>query len=347
MKTLYTKGLFFEKRGPIKEVLQLGKVSALSNNLKLKFLKKDESGLVKIKVIASPINPSDINKIEGSYPIKQINSEPYVPGAEGSGYVIKSNSSYFKEGDVVISAVPGIGWWREEIVCEDLELFKISDKLDPKKASLLFVNPPTSFCLISNFLKLQKDDWIIQSGSNSTVGLYLIQLCKYYGINSINVLRGNERYSQNKELVEHFGGTIILKYEDLIDNKVNLSEIPSCEIGFDCVSGSIATKISDCLKSGSTLVCYGGMSKKPFTMKVSNLIFRDIKVEGFWMSRWFEKHQGQKTNTLLKEIESLFLNSILVFPEVDYYSKESWKDIFFSNNINIIFGKRKKNILLF
>lgn len=34
------------------------------------------------------------------------------------------------------------------------------------------------------------------------------------------------------------------------------------------------------------MVTYGGMSKKPVTVPTSTLIFKDIRLCGFWMTHW-------------------------------------------------------------
>src|SRR4051794_9634153 len=65
-----------------------------------------------IEMLAAPINPADLNVIEGSYPIRP--ELPGVPGVEGVGRVVKVGAavSGFREGDIVL-APHGFGSWRE------------------------------------------------------------------------------------------------------------------------------------------------------------------------------------------------------------------------------------------
>lgn len=64
-----------------------------------------------IKMNASPINPSDINMIEGSYMIKP--KLPAIAGGEGVGTVVyigkNINDKTYNIGDKVIQAQPGLG----------------------------------------------------------------------------------------------------------------------------------------------------------------------------------------------------------------------------------------------
>lgn len=71
-----------------------------------------------VKMLASSVNPADINTVQGTYPMKPTKL-PAVPGNEGVGMVIKTcsvagstNSNPITEGDWVIPRTPGIGTWQ-------------------------------------------------------------------------------------------------------------------------------------------------------------------------------------------------------------------------------------------
>ena len=67
---------------------------------------------VVVKMKAAPINPADLNSIEGKYPIKA--PLPATPGMEGAGFVIELGAAVrdLKIGDRVI--LPhNFGTWRE------------------------------------------------------------------------------------------------------------------------------------------------------------------------------------------------------------------------------------------
>ena len=66
----------------------------------------------RVRVLASPINPADLNVLEGKYPIRP--ALPGVPGVEGVGVVeeIGSEVRAVRAGDRVL--LPhGLGSWRE------------------------------------------------------------------------------------------------------------------------------------------------------------------------------------------------------------------------------------------
>src|SRR5437868_11967320 len=67
---------------------------------------------VVVRMAAAPINPADLNAIEGKYPIRP--TLPATPGMEGAGVVVKLGSAVrnLALGTQVI--LPhGLGTWRE------------------------------------------------------------------------------------------------------------------------------------------------------------------------------------------------------------------------------------------
>ncbi|RYG32375.1 MAG: hypothetical protein EON93_11335 [Burkholderiales bacterium] len=49
-------------------------------------------GEVRLKILAAPVNPADLNLIEGTYGVKP--ELPAVPGIEGCGEVAESRSGF-------------------------------------------------------------------------------------------------------------------------------------------------------------------------------------------------------------------------------------------------------------
>ena len=101
---------------------------------------------VSIKFLAAPINPSDLNMVEGVYCIEPKLSA--VGGNEGVAVVtaIGSGVNSLSVGDWVIPFRAGFGTWRNEAVAPANELIKVANDLDPAYASILAINPSTAYC---------------------------------------------------------------------------------------------------------------------------------------------------------------------------------------------------------
>ena len=69
---------------------------------------------IRVRFLASPINPSDLNQIEGTYPVRP-DQFPAVGGNEGLARVEEIGTGVIglKSGDLVIPSKPALGTIRE------------------------------------------------------------------------------------------------------------------------------------------------------------------------------------------------------------------------------------------
>src|SRR5437764_14329320 len=94
---------------------------------------------VVVEMQAAPINPADLNAIEGKYPGRR--EVPATPGFEGSGVVVEvgANVSTIAKGALVI--LPhDVGTWREAVAVTASELVPIPAELEPEEAARVKMN---------------------------------------------------------------------------------------------------------------------------------------------------------------------------------------------------------------
>ncbi|GAA6072352.1 enoyl-[acyl-carrier-protein] reductase, mitochondrial isoform X1, partial [Tachysurus ichikawai] len=91
---------------------------------------------------------------------------------------------------------------------------------------------------------------------------------------------------------------------------------PRPKLALNGVGGKSATELLRHLQTGGTMVTYGGMAKQPVTVPVSALIFKDVKVRGFWVTRWKRdnKHNDEALRCMLDELCTLILAGKLSAP---------------------------------
>src|SRR6266436_2034446 len=102
-------------------------------------INNDEVG---IEVLYSPVNPSDLLLMRGTYPIQP--ELPSVIGSEGVGRVVSVGTSVetVKSGDIV--TIPfGTFAWSEKVVAKAAELIVLPANVDLQQAAMLSINPPT------------------------------------------------------------------------------------------------------------------------------------------------------------------------------------------------------------
>ncbi|PIA16169.1 NAD(P)-binding protein [Coemansia reversa NRRL 1564] len=269
---------------------------------------------VLIRMLAAPVNPSDLNQIEGSYPVKarfkKLNAVDgtntsliaTVGGNEGVAEILATGSSVagLYNGDWVVPRQAGVfGTWCTHAVVKDKTILKIPsgwrEGVEAIDVACLKVNPSTAYRLLSDFVDLRPGDCIIQNGANSGVGRAVIQLAKHWGIRTINIVRDRPHLPELAQELYNLGADVVISDKQLIDTgdgRIKIKEqikslkAPIC-LGLNCVGGRTTVQMTKLISQGGVLVSYGGMSRQPVMLPTSLLIFKDISARGFWMNRWY------------------------------------------------------------
>jgi mitochondrial enoyl-[acyl-carrier protein] reductase / trans-2-enoyl-CoA reductase len=237
-----------------------------------------------VKMSAAPINPADLNAIEGKYPIKP--ALPATPGMEGSGVVIEIGSAVrdLAIGTQVI--LPhNFGTWREMAVIAADKLVAAPNEIEPVQAAMLKVNPITAWRMIHDFVSLRPGDWLIQNAASSGAGECVIQIAHELGIKTVNVVR-------RPELVEELrllgGDVVLVDGENLRDEVATATGKAPIRLALNAVGGENALRIAKCLASDGTMVTYGAMSLQPLCIPNGMFIFKNLRFTGFWVNKWYE-----------------------------------------------------------
>ncbi|XP_069430953.1 enoyl-[acyl-carrier-protein] reductase, mitochondrial isoform X3 [Ovis canadensis] len=271
---------------------------------------------VHVKMLAAPINPSDINMIQGNYGL--LPQLPAVGGNEGVGQVVAVGSSVtgVKPGDWVIPANPGLGTWRTEAVFGEEELITVPSDIPLQCAATLGVNPCTAYRMLVDFERLQPGDSVIQNASNSGVGQAVIQIAAALGLRTINVLRDRPDLQKLTDRLKNLGADHIVTEEGLRkpEMKSFFKDVPQPRLALNCVGGKSSTELLRHLAPGGTMVTYGGMAKQPVIASASQLIFKDLKLRGFWLSQWKKDHSPDQFKELILALCDLIRRGQLTAP---------------------------------
>lgn len=241
-------------------------------------------GEIVVQMIAAPINPSDLNMVEGSYGVKA--SLPAVAGNEGVGVVVAAGpGAKFAEGDKVIPTAVNQGTWRTAGTFSAASWTKAPEGIPDEYAATLSVNPTAAWRMLEDFVKLEAGDVIIQNAGNSMVGEAVAQIAASRDVKCISVIRSRPDFDEEVERLKALGAYMVVS-EDYVRTppfKRILADMPAPKLALNGVGGNSATELARNLGAGGTLVTYGGMSRRPVTLPTSSLIFRDIQVKGFWL----------------------------------------------------------------
>ena len=245
---------------------------------------RPEPDEVVVEMRAAPINPADLNAIEGKYPGKR--EVPAVPGFEGSGIVSETgrNVSKLTVGSLVL--LPhDVGTWREACAVEAEQLVIVPPEVDPVQAAMLKINPLTAWRLLHGYVELTASDWVIQNAANSAAGRSVIQIAHALGYKTVNVVRREELI---EELRTEGGDVVLMDGENLRNEVKKATGGAPIHLGLNAVGGESALRLMNCLAASGTLVTFGAMSLQPLKIPNGLLIFKDLRFRGIWINKWYD-----------------------------------------------------------
>ncbi|KAF0312014.1 Enoyl-[acyl-carrier-protein] reductase, mitochondrial [Amphibalanus amphitrite] len=284
---------------------------------------------VLVKMLAAPLNPADINTVQGKYAVKP-DSFPAVLGNEGVGEVLACGSKvkHTGVGDWVIPFLNQFGTCRSHAIAPEDDVVKIRKTVPLVEAATMSVNPCTAFRMLNDFVTLDDNDVVIQNGANSAVGQAVIQMCRVYGYRSVNIVRSRDDLDELKEYLTGLGANVILTEEELRTTQLFKSgELPRPRLGLNCVGGASATEVARQLAPSGTLVTYGAMSRAPLTVPTAQLIFSDLRIRGFWMTHWTRTHSVSRARwEMLDEMQTLCDQGYFKAPRHELVHIDEWRE---------------------
>ena len=291
------KAIVYQAHGKPEEVLRL-------EEQKLPAPAADEA---LVRVLAAPINPADLNQIEGKYPIRA--PLPATPGFEGAGVVEEIGGSV--QGLAVGTQVilpHDLGTWREACVLKADKLVAVPNDIAPEQAAMLKINPLTAWRMLHDFVVLQPGDWVIQNAANSAAGRAVIQISRELGYKTVNVVRRAELI---EELRAEGGDVVLLDNEDLREAVAAATDGALIRLALNAVGGESALRLAKIVAPEATIVTYGAMSLRPLTLPNGLLIFKNLHFTGFWVNKWYEQATPAQRNQTFGRIFELAQRGLL------------------------------------
>lgn len=275
---------------------------------------------VLVRMLHAPINPADLNFIEGTYGRRP--QFPAVPGIEGCGRIedVGDEVESLTEGDLVIP-LHSIGTWQRHVVAAENQFARLPAGIDPVQASMLRVNPTTAWQMLHQFRELQRGDFIAQNAANSGVGRATIQIAKHLGLRTINLVRRDELA---EELAALGGDLVIPDRENALGAARDMLGGRPLNLALNAVGGESALHLMDLLSPGAALITYGAMSRRSLKVPNKHLIFKDLELRGYWLTRWMETASHTEIHDTLQPLADMMRRGELklpvhrIFPVADY-----------------------------
>ncbi|MCA9047195.1 MAG: zinc-dependent alcohol dehydrogenase family protein [Planctomycetaceae bacterium] len=272
-------------------------------------------GEVLVKMIASPINPSDLMFVRGQYGV-----EPHPqqsPGFEGVGVVERSGGGLrgrlFTGRRVAVLNRQG-GNWADYAVVPATQIIPLPSSLTDEEGATFFVNPATAWVMIREVLNVPRGGLVLQTAAASSLGRMIIRLCRTSGIRSVNVVRREEQIDELRKL----GADNIVVFDAEQQEPERLAEEIRKAIGpeelryaVDPIGGRSAEAVMATLSRGGRMLVYGTLSNQPIRMSGRILMTRGLRIDGFWLSQFMDTCRLPQKLRLVRRLTKLIRAGVL------------------------------------
>jgi mitochondrial enoyl-[acyl-carrier protein] reductase / trans-2-enoyl-CoA reductase len=281
-----------------------------------------------------------------------------VIGSEGWGRVTRllrhdqplgdsKNDRGIQPGSVVTLGISGWGTMRSSLWIPTKDLLSVPsalyDKVGPAGCTL-FQLGGTAIRMLTDFVTHSSspsassgNEVVIQNAGNSGVGLMTSQLAKTLGGVSVVSLvrRGSKSLNEMEELVDYLTQVgkcdMVVVEDDLLYDKEaiqtlqqTLRELSATQklpkLALNAVGGPSANLLLKLLDSGGSMVTYGGMSGQGVQVGTPQLIFKDLRVLGYWHSRWMIQHSVDEKQRMIDTLAKAVLDGVVTLPPVQVFS---------------------------
>lgn len=275
-----------------------------------------------------------------------------VAGNEGWATVVASQSQSLPEGSLVTVAKPGLGTLRSSLWVSEDSLLRVPEDLYEHlgpAGSTLFQLGGTAIRMLSDFQSKCKDDSMItiQNAGNSGVGLMVSQLAPLIlgGPCVSLVRRGNRTTEEFASMIDYLTTTgknaLVVAEEDLIRDdttKVYRKEVEDkvrslsssgdelADLALNAVGGTSVASLLRLLRPGASVVTYGGMSGKAVQAATPQLIFQDLRLVGYWHSRWMTHTSKQEKQSMVDALAKYAMENDLECPPVKVFPLSEVKE---------------------
>lgn len=267
-------------------------------------------GEVLVRMAFSPVNPADLNFIEGTYGTKP--ELPAIPGMEGSGIVESSGpgAGHILPGTSVVPLRAG-RCWAEYVICRADQLFLLPPGCDLRQAAMLRVNPATAWGLLHAAGPLAPGAWVVQNAASSACGHCVIQLAKHLGLRIACLVRRPESIADCLALGADAALTDDADAPAALKSLVGASGAEPPALALNAVGGESALRLMDLLAPGGLHVTYGAMARQPPKVPNGLLIFKGIRLQGYWMTRWLDTAPAEEIQSVYRTLADLITRGAL------------------------------------
>lgn len=262
-----------------------------------------------LDILAAPINPSDLLNFQGRFGAEPP-PLPCMAGGEAVGRVrrLGAGVTHLEVGDLVLALFAGRGNWCQRITAPAAGLRPLPKQAHLYQLAMMAVNPVTAWHMLTKFVNLDKGDWVLQNAGSSAVGHNVVQLARTMGVRTISIVRNQ---AQIPQLLADGADAVVVDGPDLKHHVQAATQGVPIKLAFDAVAGEGTAKLGRCLAAGGTIVTYGLLSSASCQIDASDLVFRNINLQGYWFTHWFETSSIEERTAVYEVIAGFIEQGVI------------------------------------
>ena len=272
-------------------------------------------GMIRVKMVMSPIHNHDLWTIRGSYGVKP--PLPAVGGTEAVGIVdaLGEGVTNITKGQRVMAA--GLTeTWADYFAMPAARAVPLPDAVSDEVGCQLVAMPISALMALDDF-GVKPGEWLIQNAATGAVGKTIAMICQARGINVINVVRRDAGVGELEAL--GIGNAVSTQDPGWMDKVKMIAGSAPILYAIDSVGGAESGQLMSLLGEGATLMSFGTMSGGNMEISSGDLIFKQAKVIGFWGAKRSGKTSPQDFARMIGELVTLAASGALNLPVEDVF----------------------------
>jgi NADPH:quinone reductase-like Zn-dependent oxidoreductase len=288
-------------------------------------------------MLLSPVNPSDLNFVHGTYhaALERViwnqrrpdgdnrvyydpprtnpcPTPPYALGGEGVGIVDACGSGFLarrlRGQRVAIAGGPPNGTWQEYTLADAKRAVVVPESVPDEQAAMFFVNPITAYVLVREVLRVRRGEWVLVTAAGSALGKSVVRLGRRDGFRTICVVRSGANSAELAAL----GADAVVETDrqDPVAEVARITGDRGVPHALDCVGGELAGLVVRCLGLGGRLVIYGTLGNSPLQIPGRDLMMPAAQVSGFLLPVWMAQQSPLKLLGMLRAVRRLTVEGL-------------------------------------
>lgn len=272
-------------------------------------------GTVVIRLTTRSVNPNDLTNIRDNK-LKSFQDEHHpVIGSEGCGRIFEVGKGVtkFKIDQRVVPVLywkyylgKGEGAWQDYIEVAEEDVVAVPSTVSDESAAQYLINPWTAYGLVTE-IDVPEGGYLLQTAAASTIGRQIIQLCKFWKIKTINVVRRDDCISELKEI----GADEVINssVEDVVKRVKQITNGAGVYAAADAVGGVLTKDVAASVQDGGKVFVYGTLGGWDITVSKLDLI-RNVEIKYYRLTRWLEK--GNNKEKVMRDVMRYLEAGVLV-----------------------------------